>query len=116
MRTSLLAMALGLFFSSSALADPVGGTKVDEDLLRPEQQVQYTIALRGGEQTLFTLRGDGDGDIDCCLFSSSGLRLKCDVDETDICSISFWPSSTGVFYFRAVNSGRSASYYTFVAR
>ena len=108
-----LFLALTLVCSTAA-ADPVGGKQTDEDLLRAGQTVSYTLALRGGEETLFTLRGDGDGDIDCCVFDESGNRVACDTDTTDICQIYVYPRWTGVFYFQAQNNGTSASYYTFV--
>lgn len=104
-----------LFTSSIALADPVSGPIVDNDLLRPGQTVRYTVACNADETTLFVVRGDGDGDIDCCLFDGNANVIACDNSSADGCSLRVVPAWTGRFFFVATNNGRYSSYYRFSA-
>jgi hypothetical protein len=107
--------SLVLFSAGSVQADPVGGPKFDSDLLRPGQTVEYGMALRGEELTLFRVDGDGDGDIDCALFDEDGNAITNDVSGTDGCIMSVTPAWTGRFTVRLVNTGSEASKYTFRA-
>jgi hypothetical protein len=106
---------LALTFTTSAFADPTGGSKSDNDLLHPGQVVTYRVMLEPNEKTRFILQGDGDGDIDCMLFDDNGNIVDSDVDATDTCLIDWTPAWRGTFTFRAVNNGRRSSLYQFRA-
>jgi len=105
-----------VLLTSVASANPIGGGKVATGLLNPGQTVTYTVPCYANQDTTFALRGDGDGDIDCCVYDGSGNTVDCDTDSTDTCLLHVLPRWTGTFYFKATNNGRYGSYYTFVAQ
>jgi hypothetical protein len=104
-----------LHVSMTSFADPTAGRQSDNDLLRPGQVVNYRLSLNPQETTVFLLRGDGDGDIDCVLYDDSGNEIARDTDSTDTCALRVTPRWSAVFTFRAVNNGSVISAYQFVA-
>jgi len=104
-----------LLLASVASANPVAGSQSATGLLNPGQQVTYEIPCWAGQDTTFALRGDGDGDIDCCVYDGNGGLIGCDQDSTDTCVIHVMPRWTGTFYFKAVNNGINGSYFGFRA-
>jgi hypothetical protein len=96
-------------------ADPIGGTRQDNDVLRPGQTVTYTIPCYEDEPTAFAIAGDGDGDIDCELYDSLGNLLRRDTRPVDGCQFTITPAWNGSFRFVATNVGYVSSAYYFRA-
>lgn len=74
----------------------------------------YRIQFRGGERASVRIDGDGDTDLDCYVYNSSGALVAADVDFTDICFLDWWPSSTSTHRIEIVNLGSVYNVYTLV--
>jgi len=116
MKKNIFGIIASLVFTSSiALADPTSGTVMDHDLLLSGQTTRYAITCNAAETTVFIVRGDGDGDIDCCLLDENANVLECDTRPVDGCVLRVTPAWTGRFYLVATNTGKRSSLYDFVA-
>lgn len=102
---------LALTLSSTALADPSGGPIVGHGLIRPGTLDSMSVSLRAREATAFRVLGDGDGDIDCCVYDGSGHQIDCDTNSYDRCFLTVTPAWTDVFVLVLANRGREASAY-----
>lgn len=102
---------LALTLSSTALADPSGGPIAGHGLIRPGALDSMSVSLRARETTAFRVLGDGDGDIDCCVYDGGGHQIECDVSHRDACYLTVTPAWTDVFLLVIANRGREASAY-----
>jgi hypothetical protein len=116
---AFLTICVGMIFallSTSASANPVGGSRTSVGIIAPRQSESFTITCRVGERCDFEIQGDGDGDIDCCLQDvNSGGVIECDVGSNDGCSLSTTPLWTGPFRLYFTNVGLVTSVYRFHA-
>jgi hypothetical protein len=51
--------------------------------------VRYNLLLADGGPSVFTARGDGDGDIDCYLRNARKELIKADNDQATMCILEF---------------------------
>lgn len=89
----------------SIAMDPVGGPTSVVGVAAPYTTTAYTIVLRAGEATLFTLTGSGSSDLDLFLYDANGVLLDFDILPSDSASVVVWPEWTGTFVIRVVNRG-----------
>lgn len=54
----------------------------------------FNITFTGGEYAGIRVMGDGDTDLDCSVYDSSGRLVASDNDYTDYCVLDFYPRST----------------------
>lgn len=111
MRFGMIVAAVLIAFAGTASADPVGGPKRASGVLMPGGVVSYTIALRANELTIFSVIGDGDGDIDCSAIDENGNIVAIDTSAEDKCTLRIAPRWTGPFNFVLINNGDIASRY-----
>jgi hypothetical protein len=62
------------------------------------------------------IEGDGDTDLDCFVFDSSGRLLGADDDATDYCIVTWYQSRGARLDFRIENLGRVYNRYEFRLR
>jgi hypothetical protein len=87
---SKLVFAIALIltaFASTALADPIGGNRHYSGLLTPGNSDTYFVSVNGQEYTDFRVTGDGNSDLDCYVYDSSGSLVSSDTDYTDTCAM-----------------------------
>jgi hypothetical protein len=94
-------------------ATPAQADIVDRDVLNGGGRVEYSHFLPSHERTVFTVVGDGDGDIDCFLYDEHGNRVEQDTRPVDGCVVFIMPAWTGRFTFVLRNNGRQASAYRY---
>lgn len=107
----LTTIAATLLTTTTALADPSGGPLSGHGLINPGTLDSYSVSLRARETTAVRVVGDGDGDIDCCVYDGGGHQIDCDQSGRDYCYLSVTPAWTDVFTIVLVNRGRLASAY-----
>lgn len=90
----------------------VGGAITHRDRVLAGCTDSYTIRFRGGEVAYIVVNGDHDTDLDLYVYDENGNFIVADTDRTDICTVSFTPRWTGVFYVKIKNLGRVSNYYT----
>jgi hypothetical protein len=54
----------------------------------------FNITFNGGEYAGIRVVGDGDTDLDCSVYDSSGRLVASDNDYTDYCVLDFYPRTT----------------------
>lgn len=108
---TLILTILAFIVSTPAAADPVEGPRHGAGVIDPGTIDAYTIMLRADETTVFLIRGDGDGDIDCVLYDGNGNVVAEDTRRADECRVSVTPRWTGTFRLVFVNVGTYASIY-----
>jgi hypothetical protein len=109
MKTSTLsALFAVLALSSAASANPAAGEYFDQDLLAPWQFANYQM-VTDDQPTAITVRGDGDGDIDCVVVTISGRELTRDQSASDGCILVVQYEGTVIVQLR--NVGDWASVY-----
>jgi hypothetical protein len=100
-----------LFATSTTLADPSGGPMRGHGLIQPGSLDSYAVSCHAREVTAFRVVGDGDGDIDCCVYDGGGHQIDCDQSSRDGCYLTVTPAWTDVFTLVLVNRGRLSSAY-----
>lgn len=108
----LMYALVSLAFATSANASPIGGRKVIRDTIGRGMQTTYDVVLKDGEQTMFTINGNGRSDLDCFLYDENGELVGKDDDATDTCVVSITPKWAGHFSFVVRNVGDKVSVYT----
>ena len=101
-----LAAAGCLLGASMAKADPVEGKIVHRDRVEARSVDTYTVWLRGGETTRIRLSGDGDTELNLCVYDESGRLVASDtLGSGDDRMVFVTPAWTGPFKIKTVNRG-----------
>lgn len=111
---TVLVVMGGLAFATSAKADPVGGRKVTYETVEARDVDVYTVHLYGKEETLITVLGDGDTDLDLYVYDEFGNLLASDIRLGDRCAVAVRPRWNGPVKIRIVNRGNVHNDYRMV--
>jgi hypothetical protein len=108
-------VVVGLMAAGAALADPVGGSIQHFDRVRAHDVDQYTITLRGGEETWIDVDGDGDTDLDLYVYDASGRQICAADGPSDSMRCRIWTPYTQTFTVRVRNRGNVYNEYMLTA-
>lgn len=109
-------IAVSLVFAvKPSVANPVGGTVSSTFTIRPGQIKYMEVFLKGRELTRIRVAGDGDGDIDCAVFSPRQNLVAVDNDSTDSCLLMVEPEQTEEYKIVVKNNGERTTLVQLVA-
>lgn len=83
----------------------VGGPQSTTDRVLSNATDIWEINFRGGERGSIRVDGDGDTDLDCYVYNSSGTLVAYDNDLTDYCILDWYQASTGTIRLEIRNLG-----------
>ncbi len=83
----------------------VGGPQSTTDRVLSNTTDIWEINFRGGERGSIRVDGDGDTDLDCYVYNSSGTLVAYDNDLTDYCILDWYQPSTGTIRMEIRNLG-----------
>lgn len=110
--TAVTTLADRLTASLEAGKGAIGGPRYANSSVNAGSIDTYRIAFRGGERASVRIRGDGDTDLDCYVYSSGGILMAVDDDYTDYCILDWWPSGAETFRIEIHNLGRVYNVYS----
>jgi hypothetical protein len=101
-------MLLMLFLSAFAFANPVGGKQHGWGVINPGETQEYKV-LVDKNTTVFTINGDGNGDINCYAIDENNKELNRDISGYDGCRLTVYPANITMIRFVITNNGSEAS-------
>lgn len=90
---------------SSGAKGAIGGPRSTTDRVLSNSTDTWEISFRGGERGSIRVDGDGDTDLDCYVYNSSGTLVAYDNDLTDYCVLDWYQSSAGTVRLEIKNLG-----------
>lgn len=105
MKLSIISIVCITLVSSVAIAAPVAGPITKVDVVKQHSDLKYVFLPRIKEETLITLIGNGQGDIDCTLLDNNGNVLVRDVSNADICILHYTPQKREMLTLSITNYG-----------
>jgi hypothetical protein len=120
MKRSIVAIFALLFATTSADAHLVnGGDAFFEGDAKPGNLNRVVLALKGNEQTVISVTGNGRGDIDCYLYrgdfkthDADVVNVASDTSKRDGCRLNVSPTKTGTYLLLVQNTTNSIEHYT----
>jgi hypothetical protein len=73
----------------------------------------WRITFNAQQSAMVRVRGDGDTDLDCYVYSSSGRLVALDDDYTDYCALNWVPRQQEQFRIVIINRGNVYNRYAF---
>lgn len=89
----------------NATRSPVGGTIVQYSRIPARSYQDWTVTLRGGENTFFVVSGDGSTDLDIYVYDHNGNLIASDTSIGDDCIVGIEVYYTSDFILRVKNLG-----------
>lgn len=83
----------------------VGGPRSTTDRVLANATDTWEINFRGGERGSIRVDGDGDTDLDCYVYNSSGTLIAYDNDLTDYCVLNWHQAYAGGIRLEIKNLG-----------
>lgn len=91
-----------------------GGAQAGSGIVVAGGTNTYHIEFYGKETASVRIRGDGDTDLDCYVYNSSGTLVALDNDRTDFCVLDWYPQYTGPYRIVIRNLGSVYNAYQIV--
>jgi hypothetical protein len=104
-RNTMMAAAALLTLASNAFAGDPSGPNYGTGRVDARSTNIYNVPFEGGAPALFTVRGDGDTDLDLYVYDENGNLICSDTDYTDQLVCSWSPRWTGMFRIEVRNLG-----------
>jgi hypothetical protein len=101
----LATLALPMLLTHTAKADPVGGSIFRSFSISANRYQTFTVNAYGNEVTRFTLRGDGDTDLDLFVYDCNGNLVVSDTGPSDQAVLLVTPFYTQTLTIKIVNHG-----------
>ena len=96
-----------LCLSATAFASPTKGTVMAYRELFPRSQTTYLLHLRGKEKTVIDVITEGEGRVNCTLFTHDGVQVGHDATSPRGCHIDIVPEKKADFSLNIDNENES---------
>lgn len=107
----LYSILFGLLITSivnTVSAVPIGGPLYSKGRVDAQETNEYSLLLDKGA-TVFTISGDGNGNIDCYAYDENGKEVNRDITGYDGCRLVVYPDHISKYRFVFTNSGDFSS-------
>jgi hypothetical protein len=100
--------------ASAGARGAIGGAKAGRYSVPAGATHTFTIDFYGNEVASVRIRGDGDTDLDCFVYNSSGQLVAVDNDGTDYCILDWYPRWAGSYRIVVRNLGSVYNVYQII--
>lgn len=99
-----------LCVSAISFATPVGGASRGWGVIKPGETTEYKI-LVDKYITVFSINGDGNGDINCYAINEKDQEVNRDISGYDGCRLPVYPGEITMMRFIIKNDGNEPSHF-----
>ena len=103
----IVAVVSFMCLSATAFASPEKGTLMTYRELLPRSQTTYLLHLRGKEKTVIDVLTEGEGRVNCTLFTHDGVDVGHDAASPHGCHIVIVPGKKADFTLNIDNENES---------